>query len=331
MIKTFLNEIDGINLIDIGSSGDLDKKWDPISPYLNLVGFDPNAAECKRMRELPHKFKTVKYLPYAIAGENTESILYKTKSIFCYSLLKPNTQWLNRFSFGELFKIEGQDLIHTAVLNDIEEVRNMNVDVLKTDTQGLELPILKKANKILNDCFLIETETGFVENYIGETTFSQISEFMYANQFLLFDINTSHRIPRNNIFKNTPTGAEQLMWCEAVWLKDYIRLAVDNKISEANFGRKKVLKALVLCALQGCIDYGYEVAELAYDLKYLSQSELKALRTASSWQIGNGKKDTKEQSYKVFNYVLRLLPARMRRQIRFEAEVALNQKHLFRN
>jgi len=55
MIQKYIKSLQsyGINLIDIGSSGSLDAKWAPIKELINLVGFDPNKAECERQNKLP--------------------------------------------------------------------------------------------------------------------------------------------------------------------------------------------------------------------------------------------------------------------------------------
>ena len=111
----------GINLIDIGASGSLDTKWRPIESMINLVGFDPNYEECERLNRLPHNYSSATYLPYAIAGENGEAILYKTKSIYCYSLLKPNSKWLERFSFSDLFEVLAEEKIRTQRLCEVPE------------------------------------------------------------------------------------------------------------------------------------------------------------------------------------------------------------------
>jgi len=57
------------------------------------------------------------------------------------------------------------------MLDDIRELQNVEIDAMKLDTQGLELPILSSAEARVDRCILIETETGFCENYRGETTF----------------------------------------------------------------------------------------------------------------------------------------------------------------
>lgn len=287
MILDYIKQLDkvGINLIDIGSSGSLDDKWTAIKELINLVGFDPNAEECERQNRLPSQYRSSVFLPYAVHGKNGVETLYKTQSIFCFSLLKPNKPWLDRFSFHDLFDVMGEESIPVRAIDEIEELKPISPDAIKIDVQGLELPILSKAGRLLESAFYVETETGFTANYVGETTFSQLDAFMQANGFLMFDINTNHRIPRNNRLKDNPTGKEQILWAEAVWLKDYIGLERQGKFDALGLDATKAKKVLTLCALQQCYDFGYELAELFYAKGLLSRQELDALANVEAWDM----------------------------------------------
>lgn len=337
MVTTFIEEIEGFNFIDIGSSAGLQGNWKAIEHKINLIGFDPNVQECERMSKLPHRYKSVKYLPYAIAGEKGTVKLNKTKSIYCYSLLDPNSPWLNRFSFRELFEVVGEENVEVLPLSSVAELKDFDVDVLKTDTQGLELPILSKAQHLLDKAFFVETETGFVENYVGETTYAQIDEFMRRNGYLMFDMNLNHRISRDNPLKVKPTGKEQIMWCEAVWLKDLIQLHTNNNLS-ITIERQKALKILVICALQGCYDFGYELAQLFASLQIITIEELAGLSANAGWQLQNQAEPVtikaavkpKTVSGSFINYALRLLPKKVRAEVKTQAEASLSQKHLLK-
>lgn len=332
MIKEFLKEISGIHFIDVGSSGSLDKKWKNLEPFIHLTGFDPNKEECERMQALPHQFKSLNYLPYAIAGSKGVQTLYKTNSIYCYSLLQPNTAWLNRFEFNTLFERAGEEEVNTVKLTDIDEFKNGDTDIIKVDTQGLELPILTNAGVLLQQAFFVETETGFVENYIGESTYAEIDLFMRSKGFLLFDINTTHRIARDNHFKETPSGAEQILWCEATWMKDYVTLINNGSMNAAGIVREKALKILIICGLQGCVDYGYELAVLFNQLHLIDADELKTLADKKAWLLKDEPQmdeTVANHRFSLLNGVLRLLPGSIRTKISNAAQLAAKQKHLF--
>lgn len=329
MIQKYMKEIqhDGVNLIDIGSSGSLDTKWAPIKGLINLVGFDPNKEECERQNSLPSQYKSSKFLPYAVHGRDGIDTLYVTRSIYCYSLLKPNKQWLDRFSFHDLFDVECEEDIAVCAIDKIEELNDFSPDVIKIDVQGLELPILSKAGHFLDSAFYVETETGFTENYEGETTFSQLDGFMRANGFLMFDININHRISRNNHFQEYPTGKEQILWAEAVWLKDYVGMDRKGHFDSLAFTERRVKTILTLCALQRCYDYGFELAEFFHRKGLLSRQDLEALRSPDAWEVNSSTVAVEPTStpiitsppvserIRVLARILSLLPKRLRRAL----------------
>ncbi|GAM08918.1 hypothetical protein OR1_01192 [Geobacter sp. OR-1] len=279
----------GINLIDLGASGEVPNYWKPLAHLTNLIGFDPNEEECSKLENKDSGFLSQKFLPYAMAGENRDFTLYKTNSIYCWSLLQPNLPWLRRFDYSDLFEVKGTEVISAVKLEDVEELKNFNgIDAIKLDTQGLELPILKASEKIIRECIIIETETGFTENYIGETTFDQIANYMRSMGFGLFDINPNHRVSRKNSLSGT-TSNEEMLWCEAVWLRDYCRTEL-YELTEIT--REKALKALCIYANHGCYSFGVEAARRFTELGVLSTEEYTELTSSELPWILHRNNDT---------------------------------------
>lgn len=127
-------------------------------------------------------------------------------------------------------------------IKDVDELSGMDIDAIKLDTQGMEIPILSASENILQNCIFVETETDFSENYVGETTFDQIPSYMRLKGFELFDLNLNHRVARKNSLSET-TSNEQIMWCEAIWLREYCR---DGENGADGIKREKALKALCI-------------------------------------------------------------------------------------
>ena len=262
----------GINLLDLGASGKLPDYWKPLAKLINLIGFDPNKEECVRLNSEESEFLTQKFLPYAIAGESKNFTLYKTNSIYCWSLLEPDLQWLRRFSYSDLFEINETEKISAYTLEDVKELADLDIDAIKIDTQGLELQILNASEKIVKNCIFIETETGFTKNYLGETTFDEIALYMRSKGFGLFAINTDHRISRKNNFSEK-TNNEEMLWCEAIWLRDFSR----NGLNLENITREKALKALLIFANHGCYSFGLETAKRFLEMDLLTIEEYNIL------------------------------------------------------
>lgn len=300
MKKTF-QQVESIDFVDIGCSGSLDEKWEQLFPMLSYTGFDPNAEECDRLSSQPHPYKTAKYLPYAIAGEQGTKTIYLTERIGCSSLLRPNHNWLNRFSFHDLFKETGTDSVLCTTLNALSSEQGLKADIIKIDTQGLELPILKSGDLLLKKAFCVETETGFVENYIGETTYAQIDEFLRSKGFLMFDTKI-YKVDRKNSLAEY--GKHQPLWCEALWLFDYIGQGKKPSLEEA-------LKSLLICKGMKCFDYGLELAGYFKDLEIIDGDMFAYLEMPKSWI-----NKPKTPSSKVGKF-LRLLPEDINKRLMF--------------
>lgn len=306
-MTNYWQQVESIQFIDLGCSGSLDKKWYDLLPLLDYFGFDPNEQECQRLREQPHPYKKATYFPYAIAGEKGIQTMYKTNSIYCYSLLRPNHNWLERFSFYDLFKEIGTDQVSCTTLNDLADKENLKGDIIKLDTQGLELPILKAGTELLSENFCVETETGFLENYQGETTYSQVDQFMRSHGYLLFDLKF-YRVSRNNHFQDI--GKHEPLWCEAVWLFDFIG---QNKQPSLQLA----LKSLIICkALRYC-DYGLELARFFKDTAVISQEMFDFFEAPENWKI-NKKIPTSK-----LGKLLNLFPKKMNQRLMFGLQQAL--------
>ena len=272
----------GIQLMDIGASGELDPKWAPLESMVDLTAFDPNGEECARLNAEQSALQSKNYLPYAIGGEDGERDLVKTKSIYCWSLLEPNHPWLDRFSFADEFSVVGSEKINVRKLDTLEEITSTQFDALKMDTQGVELPILKGGERTMESVFYLETETGFTENYVGETRFHELGAYLEEQDFLMFEINPDHRIKRAGAMAQCWRTRGQPLWCEAIWLRDLIAQHRKGKLPDID--RAKALRILLLCAFDGFFDYGLEMAKFFHEeLRLLSAEEVAGLSNEDSW------------------------------------------------
>ncbi|NEP77371.1 MAG: FkbM family methyltransferase [Okeania sp. SIO3B3] len=262
---------DLIHFLDLGCSGSLDDKWSPLFSDLAFTGFDPNQEECTRMEALPTPYRTTRYLPFALAGEPGQHTLYMTNSIYCYSLLRPNHPWLGRFTFAGLFAETGQEAVAAETLDSLKASQGLDADIMKLDVQGLELPILRSGLSVLDNCFCVETETGFMENYVGETTFAQIDEFMRAQGFLMFDLHLNHMSRQNDC---AGQGLQQPLWCQSVWLLDYVGQGMRPTPAKAQI-------ALRICKALGFHDFGKELSIYFFEQGIMPSENYSCLATSA--------------------------------------------------
>jgi FkbM family methyltransferase len=323
-VLTIFPEIaqNGIDLVDVGCSGDLDPRWRDLVPILNYVGFDPNVEECKRLSEISLPCKTVKYVPCAVAGHVGEGNIYLTESPYCSSMLKPHQEWLKRFSYKDLFKVVGSETVRCDTLENLAETDNLRADVIKLDTQGMELPILKAAGRVLQDAFCVVTETGLVECYNGESVAADVDKFMRANGFMLFD-QEIHRVDRGNEFGESSDG--QPMWCESLWLRDHLSKESWG-IDAPTLDRAQALKALYLCNYLGFPDYGFELVAQFNAQGLLSKEDVQQLSKSNTW-IPKAKRGSQGG---LIEKMFRLLPLCVRQGLFESLKVAVKRPHLLK-
>jgi len=73
---------------------------------------------------------------------------------------------------------------------------------------------------------------------------------------------------------------------------------------QREFQQIKLLKALILCALQGYIDCGYEVASVGYEFNNFAKAELMSLEQKTAWVVGQPAEVSPDRILSVYRKVL---------------------------
>lgn len=171
-----------LTLLDIGARDGLHARWSglPVKGY----GIEADAAECTRLNA--QSINGFRFLPYAVGGKDGEArTFYRTVGAGCSSLLEPNFDALRAFPAGKLFAVKERLPITTTSLDTICRAESIQPDVLKLDTQGTELEILRGAPCVLARVLAVEIEVEFIELYRGQPLFRHIDAFMAEQGFTL--------------------------------------------------------------------------------------------------------------------------------------------------
>lgn len=213
-----------ITILDIGAA--LGER----PPYQSLVdagrariiGFEPNPMECEKLNKeygKPHLF-----FPYFI-GDGQPATFHETNWVLTGSLYEPNTPLLEKFqNLAELVTPVATHAVTTARIDDIQEIDD--VDFIKIDIQGAELPVFKNARRILSNTLLIQTEVEFVELYRDQPMFADVDIFLRSNGFQFHAFNGfGSRAFKPLIFHgNINAGVRQALWSDALYVRDWMRL-----------------------------------------------------------------------------------------------------------
>ena len=191
---------------------------------LKVIGFEANKDEYLKLKNTKNK----KYLNYCL-GDGNEGILYVTKFPGCTSLYEPNSKIINLFnSMGTEsdlnFMVTEKRKVKT---HRLEEIRGINkTDVIKIDTQGSELDILKGFGKRINEVLIIESEVEFIELYKNQPLFSDLQKFLKKNNFILHKfLDIEGRPFRPWVVNNNPSfPMSQLLSADAIFIKDFSKL-----------------------------------------------------------------------------------------------------------
>ena len=216
-----------ISLLDIGAmkTNETDRFESLFkSNLIEIIGFEANINEYLKLQNKTNK----KYFNYCL-GDGTEKILYITRYPGCTSLYEPNPEIINLFTGigteeNGNFRVIEKRKVKTHKLEKIKEINK--VDVIKIDTQGSELNILKSFEKKIKEVLIIESEVEFVELYKNQPLFSDIQNFLINNSFILHKlIDIRGRTFRPWIVNNNPMfPMSQLLSADAIFVKDFSKL-----------------------------------------------------------------------------------------------------------
>jgi FkbM family methyltransferase len=213
-----------INVLDIGAAFNSPPPYQPLvdAGRARVVGFEPNPQECERLnREFgqPHRF-----FPYFV-GDGGQATFHETNWVLTGSLYEPNSPLLEKFQhLAEVLQPVAKHPVSTTRLDDIAEIDD--VDFIKIDVQGSELPVFQNALRALSSALLIQTEVEFVELYRGQPMFADVDIFLRGHgfQFHAFD-GFATRAFKPLMLNNDPNvGFRQALWSDAIYVRDWMRL-----------------------------------------------------------------------------------------------------------
>lgn len=220
----FFKEPFQINVLDIGAALSERPKYQPLIDRgrARLIGFEPHPQERERLQAsygTPHLF-----LPYFV-GDGRAATYHETNLSLTGSLFEPNISLLEKFqNLAEVTTVVAKHAIETHRLDDIAEIDD--VDFIKIDVQGSELPIFENATRVLSGVLAIHTEVEFVEMYKRQPMFADVDRFLRANgfQFHAFDGFGGRMFKPLVVDNDVNAGLRQSLWADAIYVRDWMQI-----------------------------------------------------------------------------------------------------------
>jgi len=275
-----------ITYVMCGAGGETSSALLRAFPQARFIGFEPDLEEWQRLKQnAPSRFT---YLNAAVAGRNEQRKLFVTRSPECSSLLRPNQTFFAQFKdCGPPLDVVGEKLLDVVSLDSFLPKNGVHqIDFLHLDTQGSELEILQGARTLLSSGTVgVKTEVEFSPLYQDQPLFGDVDRFLRGLGFMLFDL-TRIRC-RREAFPDHALTRGQLLWGDAVYLRDYASLVgADRKLL--------LFKLCLLAAYLQFHDYALQVLDYLIDGQSsdLSEDERGALRETRRQYIAQLKKSS---------------------------------------
>lgn len=250
-----------LGLIDVGARGDVDPALMQMAGATAVLGFEPDKAEAERLKQQVNKsWASVSIEPVALAEHSGEARLYLASEPNNHSLRRPNPLFTKRYRMEKFVEVGSEPLQTTTldhVLFDLHPQEPGLGEIIKVDTQGTELDILKGAARTLETrTAAVICEVEFAPIYQDQPLFSDVEQWMRSKGFVFFGFSEQHGRSRKFLDKRELGGRERLLWSDAIFFKDPLAVPMPAK------GNERLADCLIVSALMlGFYDYALEVAE----------------------------------------------------------------------
>lgn len=283
-----------LKIFDVGAREEMFKPYNHFpAGIMKIYGFEPDREEAIRLSKKYPKEQR-EYFPYGLWKTSGKINLSYAKQAGNSSIHPPDMDRLKAvFPKKHWEKREPKEQMEVDVrsIDDLNKELSLDCDLLKVDTQGSEMEILKGAEKLLKDSVsFVLLETWTFEVHKGQALSGEIMEWMDKQGFTLLRINQGADWHRKEIEKLETPGLRSLVGLDLLFVRNSF-----------DFGSKakNIDKAVIgagLAELYGFPDLGMQI--LAQVKSHSGEDE--SLQKAESLMIKNWKHKPEGFFFKAF-------------------------------
>lgn len=246
LLKKIAKETQKITLLDIGSAGGIEPRWEPIKEELHYIGVEPDERSSKKLIKRSD-FKEYKIIHSVIWNQKKEICFNLCNKPEVSSVFKPNRQFLDLFPDPQRFEIISTIDFKSTTLD--YELKEIEVDFVKIDIQGGELYALMGMENHLSKCIGLEIEAEFALVYEGQPLFGDLQTYLQSIGFEFIDFTSLHRWERKKL-----NNYGQCIFSDGLWMRtpEYIAKNLSDKY----------LEYILICSLYGRYDFANEIIKI---------------------------------------------------------------------
>ena len=202
-LRKIINGREAITFVDVGANTgqtiDLVRK---AFKNAKIYSFEPTPELVKQLEDKYKKDTRITISEKALADFDGEAKFYVSTYSPTNSMLIPDIELYTEIHSDRADDLKNlkEIIVPVTTLSNWYNANNLTerVDVLKIDTQGTELQVLKGAEDLLKEKIkIIILEVQFVNFYKGSPPYYKIFEFLYNHEFNLLDFYNNMRL--NNL------------------------------------------------------------------------------------------------------------------------------------
>ena len=277
-----------LRVIDVGASGGPQSRWKEADYKSLIVLFEPDPRESEILQKKLGDRYIVRNVALSERPGNLEFHMYRDQlasSVYLpdldllrrYYIDKTSSDYIDdRYDNLRTLKIDKFDVLKTITLsadtldNQLSIVNLMDIDFIKLDVQGHELPILKGGRTTLSNTVGVEIEVEFLPLYKGQSVFHEVDSFLTSCGFELYDLKRTFRNRCGKKIYGDRKG--QLLWADALYLRSPERLLQEIKISS-----HKVLRSARIYLAYHYPDLASTLLDLATVGSHINSCDAKVL------------------------------------------------------
>ena len=199
-------------------------------PGSEIYAFEVNKDECEKLNKICKK--GMKFFPIALGEKKETRKFYETYMPVCSSLYKPNDEFLKLYNNLNIAYFKNSTEIETISLDEFSSSHNLgNVDFIKIDIQGAELDVFKGGIETLKKTLMIVSEVEWVEQYIDQPLFGDVSSFLKKYDFMLHKfLGYGTRSLKPIILNQNKNFGTQFIWSDALFIRNILKVSkLDDK------------------------------------------------------------------------------------------------------